>query len=74
MNYEHHSTQPLHTEEQLLVKEWSKEKQISFDRRKTYFTKGQLASTERGIEQANNGLLRPYTEIKKRAREISLKN
>ncbi|MFC2442987.1 MAG: hypothetical protein ACFNUO_09280 [Capnocytophaga ochracea] len=40
MNYEHHSTQPLHTEEQLLVKEWSKEKQISFNRRKTYFTKG----------------------------------
>jgi hypothetical protein len=40
MNYEHHSTQPLYTEEQLLVKEWLKEKQISFDRRKTYFTKG----------------------------------
>ncbi|MFC2443200.1 MAG: hypothetical protein ACFNUO_10415, partial [Capnocytophaga ochracea] len=72
--YEHHSTQPLHTEEQLLVKEWCKEKQISFDRSEIYFTKGQLASTERGIEQANNGLLRPYTEVKKRAREISLKN
>ena len=57
--------QPLNTEEQLLVEEWLKEQQISFER-----SEAQLTSIERGIEQANNGLLKPYTEVRKKAREI----
>ncbi|GJH39507.1 hypothetical protein RCZ04_00570 [Capnocytophaga sp. HP1101] len=63
--------QPLNTEEQLLVEEWLKEKQIPFERSETHFTEAQLALIERGsIEQANNGLLKLYTEVRKRARTI----
>ena len=62
--------QPLNTEELLLVEEWLKEQQISFERSETHFTEAQLSSVERGIEQANNGLLKPYSEVRKKAREI----
>ena len=62
--------QPSNTEEEFLVEEWLKEKQISFKKEEDSFTEAQLYSIERGLQQADKGLLKPYTQVREKAREI----
>lgn len=62
--------QPSNTEEEFLVEEWLKEKQISFKKEEDSFTEVQLSSIERGLQQADKGLLKPYTQVREKAREI----
>ena len=62
--------QPSNTEEEFLVEEWLKEKQISFKKEEDSFTEAQLSSIERGLQQADKGLLKRYTQVTEKAREI----
>ena len=54
----------------LLTEKGCDEKQIFSQEDETYFTKAQIDTIKKGIEQSDNGLLIPYTEVRKKAREI----